>query len=221
MTVYDMAKVDPNFSTQIAYIDSVFLDGDMKRLLPLTALYAPNPEWEGKQVEMNNIAKGVLENMMFGTLLWCDKLRNMTGTSVTSVNEKNWTITINDKKFPCFETLGQSTGTPPMKACITKCDILALNGIVHELDTLLLSETATTGPPSAFSATNSGSSGSNTSTSGGQQPQSSPTVFYRQSAPGVNAPGAAPSVKAGSKSGAISQSLVVATAAVLLLTSLI
>jgi ethanolamine utilization microcompartment shell protein EutS len=150
-TVYDIAKEDPNFSTQISYIDYLQLDGDMKRLLPLTTFYVPNPEWEGVVTKIEEIAKTVLESHIFETLLWCDTLRDMVGngTSATSYNNETWTLSINQDGFPCFDTYGKADGQM-RKACISKCDIIARNGIVHELDTLLLFDAADTRPPSQF-----------------------------------------------------------------------
>jgi Fasciclin domain len=109
----------------------------MRRLLPLTAMYAPNADWEGKIIALGDISKTVLESHLFDTLLWCDTLRAKAGTRVASLNGQTWLLSINEEGFPCFDTL-QVFGGPSFKACITKCDILARNGIVHELDSLLL-----------------------------------------------------------------------------------
>jgi Fasciclin domain len=219
-TIYDIATEIPEYSTQIAYIDTVYLDADMKRLSPLTAMYAPNKEWEGKKTKMEEIAKNVLESHMFEKMLWCGLLRNMTGQTVTSLNEKQWNITINDANFPCFNTLEPIGADQPKRACITKCDILARNGIVHELDTLLLLEAAETKSPSAFGGNFPSDSGTST---GVDQAPHPPTVFHRPSPSTISAPGQAPAVQpgAGEKSGAVALSLVAATGVALMVTALI
>jgi hypothetical protein len=148
-TVYDIAKVDPKFTTHILYIDSVQLDTDMKRLLPLTSLYAPNDAWKNKKTDMLDIADKVLKNHMFEKLLWCDKLLSMAETKegITSLNERFWNVTKNEKNMPCLETTVEGTGNI-LRACVTKCDTLARNGIVHELDAALFFENPETRAPS-------------------------------------------------------------------------
>jgi hypothetical protein len=199
-TVYDIAKEDPKFSTQISYIDTVRLAADMKRLLPLTAFYAPNAEWEGKVTRIEDIAKTVLESHMFEKLLWCDTIRSMKGSAITSLNNRTWEISINDAGFPCFDTYEEEDGQTK-RACITKCDIIARNGIVHELDTLLLFNAAETRPPSSFTGS--------FPTAGTPAAPSPPTVFQRPSQSSLtndDTPAAAPSVidfGAGKQSSAI------------------
>ena len=143
-TVYDIAKENPDFSTHILYIDTVRLDTDMKRLSPLTTLYAPNADWENVVTPMEKIADTVLKNHMFEKLLWCDTLLEMykAGTPIQSLNKQNWTITVNEAGFPCLETALGTVGTT--RSCITECDILARNGIVHKLDTRMEFEVAKT-----------------------------------------------------------------------------
>jgi Fasciclin domain len=186
-SIYDIANEDPRYTTQITYIDTVYLDSDMKRLLPLTALYAPNEEWEGKKTEMEEIAKKVLKSHMFEKLYWCDRLRNET--NVTSLNGQNWLVSVNDDNFPCFEPL-DATGVvaAPLKTCITKCDILARNGIVHELDTLMMYEAAETRSPSEFI-------GSAPNATDLDIPAGQPTVFKRPTSSGATAPASAPDIE--------------------------
>lgn len=79
-----------------------------------------------------------LENMRMEGLLWrCRKLRELEGQRVESLNEQTWTISLYEDSIPCFDT-AQVMGGEFYKACITKCDILARSGIVHELDSILL-----------------------------------------------------------------------------------
>jgi hypothetical protein len=148
-TVYDIANVDPQFRTHVLYIDAVYLETDMKRLLPLTAMYAPNDVWQGKKFDMDIIGEGILKSFIFEKLLWCDVLLKAEGTTLISLNKKMWNVTVNhETNMPCFQTLEQYLPeNMPQRACVTKCDTLARNGIVHELDFLMLSEIPETRPP--------------------------------------------------------------------------
>jgi len=154
-TVYDIAKENPKFSTQILYIDTVRLATDMKRLSPMTALYAPNEDWENVVTPMTEIAETVLKNHMFKELLWCEDLVAMAGTEmVTSLNNQNWTISVNDGGFPCFDAAVAAEGT--QRACITKCDVLVRNGLVHELDYRMEYVDAATAAPDNGAPTGTG-----------------------------------------------------------------
>jgi hypothetical protein len=179
-TVYDIAKVDPKFTTHIIYIDSVQLDTDMKRLLPLTSLYAPNDAWKNKKTDMLDIADKVLKNHMFEKLLWCDKLLSMAESkeTITSLNERVWNVTKNDKNMPCLETPEEGTGKI-LRACVTKCDILARNGIVHELDAALFFENPETRAPSDVDV----GSGVSPTDGGGSSSGPPPSDVYQRPVP--------------------------------------
>jgi hypothetical protein len=147
-SVYDIATLINNFTTQVALIDGVFLREDMRRLSPMTALFATNDGWANKVISLDDISKSVLENMIFEDLLWCEVLRNKAAsrTNIESLNGQSWVVTVNDQGMPCFDTL-QVFGGPTFKACVTRCDILAKNGIAHELDNIMLfKSTETIGP---------------------------------------------------------------------------
>ena len=169
-TVYDIANEDAKFSTHVSYIDTVRLDADMKRLLPLTTFFAPNDAFEGKITNAKDIAETLLKNHLFETLLWCDTIKELK--SITSLNNRTWTISIGSNGLPCFDTYANADGTIK-KTCIKKCDVLARNGIVHELDDLLLYNPSETRPPSSFSG----------SFPSGNLPvaPAAPTVFQRPS----------------------------------------
>jgi uncharacterized surface protein with fasciclin (FAS1) repeats len=182
-TVYDIAQENPEFSTFVSYIDQVRLTADLRRLLPLTAFYAPNSAFEGKVTKVEEIAKSVLESHLFETLLWCDTLKEMVGSSIKSLNQQNWTISLGSNGLPCFDTYTEADGTV-MKACVKKCDTLARNGIVHELDELLLYNPSETRPPSTFDDF--------APTAPVPTVPTAPTVFQRPST-SATAPGASPS----------------------------
>ena len=147
-TVYDIAEELDRYRIHISYIDALFLREDMKRLLPLTVFYAPNEAFEGKVFQITEISETLLENHIFKELLWCEKLVGMAGQRVESHNGQTWLVSVNEKTgMPCFDTI-EVFGGAAEKACITVCDILARNGIVHELDTVLVYEVAETRPPS-------------------------------------------------------------------------
>jgi len=144
-TIYDIANDDPNYSTQILYIDSLRLSSDLRRLLPMTALYANNTVFDNVVTPLTDIAEKVLKNHMFAELLWCDTLIEMAGNgTVMSLNQRNWTISV-ENGFPCFTAENPIEGVG--KACVSKCDILARNGIVHLMDYRLEYEVAETAPP--------------------------------------------------------------------------
>ena len=145
--VYDIGKEREEFKIHITYIDSLFLAEDLKRLLPLTVFYAPNEAFEGKVFEITEVSESLLENMVFKELLWCERLVKMAGERVESHNGQTWLISVNEAGFPCFDTI-EVFGGAAKKACVTHCDILARNGIVHELDTVMVYDVPETRPPS-------------------------------------------------------------------------
>ena len=147
-TTYTVAKEDPTFKTHTDYIDSVFLDEDINRLLPLTVFYAPNEAFEGKLFDILELSDSLLKNHIFKELLWCDKLVELAEAdeSIESLNGRTWRISVNEEGFPCFDTI-QMIGDFAQKVCITKCDILVRNGIVHELENILVYETVETLAP--------------------------------------------------------------------------
>jgi hypothetical protein len=119
----------------------------MKRLSPLTVFFAPNDAFENKVIKITEISGTLLENHIFKDLLWCEKLVGMAGQRIESHNGQTWLVSVNAAGFPCFDTIVAKGGSA-LKACITECDILARNGIVHELDTVLIYESLDTRPPS-------------------------------------------------------------------------
>jgi hypothetical protein len=139
-TVYDIAKKREDLSFHATLIDTVRLNEDMEFLSPLTAIYVPNSAWAGTKIQLLDIAPVILESHIFEDLLWCEDLRALAGQRIESLNGETWFIEVNDDGFPCFLT-EQVFGGPSKRSCLTECDILARNGIVHVLDTLLIYET--------------------------------------------------------------------------------
>jgi hypothetical protein len=142
-STYDIADWLGHFYDQLNLIDSIFLDDDMKRLEPMTALFAPDYSWRNKVIPLDRV-EYILESHIFKSLLWCDVLREYApgsgheneGKKIESENGAEWAITLNGKNMPCFTAfigLGQQ-----LDACVVECDILARNGIVHALDEVLL-----------------------------------------------------------------------------------
>ena len=152
-SVYDIANEWFNYTTQIELIDTVFLKHDLKRLIPITGCFAHNDDWANKVIELEDISKSVLENMIFAELQWCDTLRVKArrGEYVESHNGQTWKVTLNETtNMPCFDT-AQVFGGPIQRSCVTKCDILARNGIVHQIDRVMffgIPETVGPQPPS-------------------------------------------------------------------------
>jgi hypothetical protein len=203
-TVYDVANEMENYTTQISFINAVFLRQDMRRLLPLTALYTPNEEWEGKLIEVDDIAEVVLENHLFEDLMWCDKLRGLQNQVVESLNGQTWFVTVNEDNFPCFDTI-TTFGAATTRACITRCDILARNGIVHEIDKIMLKERPETiGPAPPIAPTPrvpSAPTWNNPSSSGGDG--SNPAPVQYAGGFGSGSPGSSPTDGAESSSATV------------------
>lgn len=144
-TVYDVARRLGKYSQQLNLIDTVFLSSDMKRLSPLTAFYAPDEEWQNKQIDLLDISVSVLENHLFKELLWCHVLVGMAGTEIESHNGRFWLVTVNEEGFPCIDVV--TADNQKSRSCVTRCDILARNGIVHEVDQIILFEELETRGP--------------------------------------------------------------------------
>jgi len=146
-SVYDIGYWLDNHYEQLNLIDGVFLDSDMRRLEPLTGLFAPDADWRNKIIEVDNI-EHVLENHLFESLLWCDTLVEMAEKRQTAESQNGvvWAISVNDFGMPCFDTI-TDFGEEVARSCVTECDILARNGIVHVVDVVILSETVETRGP--------------------------------------------------------------------------
>jgi hypothetical protein len=145
-SVYEVARTVGGYEEQLNLIDSVFIRDDLMRLSPVTAMYAPNAQWNNKQISLQDIGVAVLENHIFKGLLWCKDLVAQAGTQMESENSQFWLVSVNADGKPCFD-IYTDFGKPQQRACITKCDILARNGIVHEVDHIMLYKNlATTGP---------------------------------------------------------------------------
>lgn len=143
-TVYDVAKKRDDLTFHVTLIDTVMLNEDLEFLLPLTAVYVNNDGWDGIQIKLDDIAPVILESHIFENLLWCNDLRALSGTRVESLNGQTWFVVVNDDNMPCFLT-EETAGGEPQKACITECDILSRNGLVHVMDRLLVYQTSESG----------------------------------------------------------------------------
>jgi hypothetical protein len=149
-TVYDQTNVRDDLRAQINLIDALFLRQDMDKLLPLTAMYAPTEAWDNLDIQLNQIEEVFLESHLIEKLMWCDRLREIadsTDNRVETMNGQLWVISVNADNFPCFTSRETAEGQS-FRSCITECDILARNGIVHVLDTVMMYQTADTRPPS-------------------------------------------------------------------------
>lgn len=151
-SVYEIGDWLGRYYEQLNLIDSVFLDDDMKRLEPMTAVYAPDSEWRNKKIELDNI-EYILESHLFEALLWCDVLLEYApgsgheneGKKIESLSGAEWSITKNGLGMPCF-TIFIGLGEQ-LASCVTECDVLARNGIVHTVDKVMLdTPVATRGP---------------------------------------------------------------------------
>lgn len=148
-SVYDMGWY-MNATEQCNLIDAVFLRSDMKRLEPLTAVFAPDVEWRNKILPLEKIER-VLENHLYEGLMWCSTLRDIAKNpdkqTIESLNGQTWKISLNENNFPCFDILTEE-GNEMATSCITECDILSKNGIVHMVDKVILKDALETRGPS-------------------------------------------------------------------------
>jgi len=142
-TTYTLAKQDPRFKIHTDYIDAVFLTDDINTLLPLTVLYVPNDILDGKKLRITDASDTLLENHVFKELLWCEKLEEHAReqSRIASHNGRTWRVTMHpETNRPCLDTVSEEGGQV-FQACITECDILARNGIMHVLDDVLIYQT--------------------------------------------------------------------------------
>ena len=127
-------------------MDTVYLSRHVKRLTPLTVLYAPDEAWEDTLLSVENTLKVDLENHLFLNLARCEHLIQLEGQQIESFNGQLWNISVNEGGFPCF-VAASPTGHSSM-SCIVECNILARNGIVHFVDNVLPTPPATAHPTS-------------------------------------------------------------------------
>mmetsp|Transcript_1548 Transcript_1548/g.3358 ORF Transcript_1548/g.3358 Transcript_1548/m.3358 type:complete len:740 (-) Transcript_1548:97-2316(-) len=146
-SVYDVMAEWPEYQTHVTYIDTVFLKQDLQRLLPITGLAAHDDGWVGKVIELDDISTSVLENHLFAELWWCDTLRGMVGEELESHNGQLWTVSLNETtNMPCFDYV-VVFGGEVRRSCVTECDILVRNGIVHKIDEVMFFEVPRTRGP--------------------------------------------------------------------------
>jgi len=94
---------------------------------PLTAFAVPNRPWEYHDIPD---MEPILENHLFVNLYSCADLTN--GRQLTSVNGATWIVSIiND--MPCLNSFRS-------RACVTQCNVLANNGILHVVDNVLIGD---------------------------------------------------------------------------------
>jgi hypothetical protein len=71
----------------------------------------------------------------------------MNGQEVDSLSGETWKIFVNDEGQPCFQTVVEF-GLPAQLSCVTTCDILCQNGIIHQVSSILVHESLATRGPS-------------------------------------------------------------------------
>jgi len=144
-SVYDIGDYLGNYYEQLNLIDSVYLRSDMRRLEPLTAVFAPDHDWRNKIIDLERI-EYILENHLFEGLLWCDYLLALEsrGERIESLSGQEWGLSVNEFGMPCFDSL---IGFTRVSSCVTECDHLARNGIVLIVDQVILSEEVATRRP--------------------------------------------------------------------------
>lgn len=149
MTIYEIAAARPNYSGHLqvvtaASIDDFILDNDQ-----LTALFAPNTAWAAAFAQDTYDQRQLVVLSLNHLFLLpdgpatCADLRGLasTNSSVESISQIEWPLSVNDQGFPCFELSGTT------RSCITRCDVMANNGIVHFVDEILVKPNQLTEPP--------------------------------------------------------------------------
>jgi hypothetical protein len=144
---------------------------------PVTSLFVLDQVWAGLSVTNNssnnsvNFTEAVLENHLFlsGGPYSCERLVELEGTTITSMNGINWTISVGQNDgLPCFTSAGTLGGD--RAACITECNILAKNGIAHTVDFVLVT------PGTSISTLAPSASMASAAPSVSNPPSPSPTV---------------------------------------------
>jgi uncharacterized surface protein with fasciclin (FAS1) repeats len=136
-SLYDLAQEEPDYSHHVEMLDLVVALKIMLQIVgPRTVLYVNNDGWKGKIILSDNLAEIILRDSIFTSLYSCEDFIKLDGQTVQSINDLVWKVSVNDKNRPCFEYANDSTEAVA-KVCITRCDMIANNGIAHEIDNVL------------------------------------------------------------------------------------
>ena len=188
-SVHDVVSANPSWSVQMTLLESAPGADNLLRSTgsDVTALFAPDQAWHNLKIKMDELPD-LLENMIFGSPRSCNDLISLVGGTVTSVNGKQWEISVDSNNYPCFRS-ARTGADPSLTSCIVRCGISASNGIIHQIDSVLVDEpleTVSPSPPSGVpSHTGAPSSPAGPSpTAPGVQP-SAPTP---PGSPGIPAP---------------------------------
>lgn len=129
--MYELASDYPEYRQHVAYLDLVpAFEITLQLLSPLTLFLIPDNGWQSRTINPDTVATDVLQNTIFSGLLSCKTLREMAGQQIESRNNRLWTLSVNEKNFPCLAAAG-TFGVP---VCITQCDLIGKNGVAHRLD---------------------------------------------------------------------------------------
>jgi hypothetical protein len=134
---------------------------------PVTVFLPPFSTWDSNMPE--ELIDDVLLNHAFDGLLFADELLDMGGQSIASINGKIWQLVVSDGMVS-IESDG--SGSVPVVMQSTK-DTLAMNGVVHYVNTFLVDTTSSTSAPSTTSMPNSISDNETTAAPAAQPTSSS------------------------------------------------
>jgi hypothetical protein len=136
-SLYDLAQEEREFYDHVELLDQF---PDLRSMLqieaPRTVLYVHNDGWKGKIIISSNLGEIILRDCIFTSLYSCKDFIKLDGQAVKSINDQFWKVSVNDKNRPCFEYANSTEVVE--KICITRCDMIANNGIAHEIDNLLV-----------------------------------------------------------------------------------
>jgi hypothetical protein len=154
-SLFEVVQKDTaTFSQMLTYIKTdPTLKTGLELLSPRSIMMVPDSIWNRQvfSIDINSIVSEVINSHMFASVVSCDGLRQSAGSDIISLNEKRWRILLNDRDFPCLQYVDETGAVnPDSVACISKCDIVAQNGMVLYLDNILLPPgVATEKPPTA------------------------------------------------------------------------
>lgn len=133
-SVYDKARADPEFSLLIENIDFVDLTDLVDRDFPLTMLTPDNTAWRRVEVGVLDVGDIILRHI-FPRLLFMDVLANET--QVVAVNGIVHGVELRGENNEHLFVGG---------AYIYNGDILARNGVMHQIDRVIGLQYSTTQP---------------------------------------------------------------------------
>ncbi|CAB9499421.1 transforming growth factor, beta-induced, 68kDa [Seminavis robusta] len=128
-SVMDLLPSISNNSNLVNIILDAGLDRILSSLSPVT-FFAPAEDFFG--IPTTELAD-MIENHIFEGIFYFDELLGMDGTVITSVNSKEWVVSVLDSSV----FLQAERGSSVVARLETPFDLLGNNGVLHRVDALL------------------------------------------------------------------------------------